>query len=225
MAKKIVGKSLKEALQGKGKHLIAEIKRASPSKGRIGKIPDPAARALFYETSGASAISVLTSAQFEGSLADLDIVHKAVSIPVLRKDFILTEKDLEETTSNAVLLIVSYLGQKTASMLARARRLGLEAIVEVHSEEELQIALDAKADIIGVNQRDLRDFSMHPEVYQLIDKIPPHIVKIAESGVKSCADANRLFAMGYDAVLVGEALTIDPSLCQTIAAQGRLYVH
>lgn len=198
--------------------VIAEIKKASPSKGKIAPIPDVAKRAKFYEASGATAISVLTSDRFEGKLEDLDVVKGAVSIPVLRKDFILNEEDLRRTKSDLVLLIVAFLKDQTRSMLKIAEEMGLEAIVEVHTDEELKIAIDAGAKIIGVNQRNLNDFTMHPEVYELVQKIPDHIVKIAESGVKTERDAEAMFQMGYDAVLVGEALSLNPELCEALCS-------
>lgn len=198
--------------------VIAEIKRASPSKGKIGDIPDPAERAREYERAGAGIISVLTSSLFEGSLEDLAAVKAAVSIPVLRKDFITTKEELLNTKADLVLLIVSFLGDKTQSMLMEAKRLGLQAVVEVHTEAELKIALDAGADIIGVNQRDLTDFTMHVEAYELIHQIPKGILTIAESGVQSVEDAKSRFEMGYDAILVGEALTKNAKLCEEICS-------
>jgi len=209
-------KSFKDAIRNKG--VIAEIKRASPSKGKIGEIADPAARALAYEESGAAAISVLTSERFEGSLEDLRLVRSDVSIPVLRKDFLTTKEQLAETDADAVLLIVAYLGERTKEMLDEARRLRLDAIVEIHNEAELDIALQAGADLIGVNQRNLTDFTMHPEVVELVKKIPQHIVKIAESGVRNVEDARRLFNLGYDAILVGEALTRSAELCEGLCS-------
>lgn len=209
-------KSLKEAIRRRPGAVIAEIKRASPSQGKIGEIPDVAERAKFYEASGAAAISVLTSARFEGSLEDLQAVQ--VSIPVLRKDFLMRKEQLAEGNSDVVLLIVADLGERTKEMLEEAHRLGLEAIVEIHNEAELQIALVAGAQIIGVNQRNLKDFTMHPEVYELVAQIPKSIVKIAESGVQNRTDAVRLFAMGYDAILVGEALTRSPKLCEELCS-------
>ena len=161
---------------------------------------------------------MLTSDRFEGSLSDLKAVTEAVSIPVLRKDFITTPEQLAETDADTVLLIVAYLGERTKEMLTLAHRLGLEAIVEIHNARELQIAIEAGAEIIGVNQRNLLDFTMHPEVYELVNQIPEHIVKIAESGVQSGADAERLFKMGYDAILVGEALTLNPQLCEELCS-------
>lgn len=206
--------SIKNALKRKG--VIAEMKRASPSKGKIGAIANPAALALEFEAAGAAAISVLTSDRFEGNLIDLLQVKQAVSIPVLRKDFITTKEDLAKTKADLVLLIVAFLGDRTQEMFIEAKKLGLLPLVEVHNEEELKIALAMGADVIGVNQRNLNDFTMHPEVYKLIEKIPGGIVKIAESGVKNSMDAKKLFEMGYDAILVGEALTREPTLCEEL---------
>lgn len=207
-------KSLKEAIRKKS--VIAEMKKASPSKGKIGEIADLGERAKFYEKSGAAAISVLTSERFEGSLDDLKLVR--VGVPVLRKDFITSKEELAFTEADAVLLIVSELGDRTKEMLDEALLYRLEALVEVHNEAELKIALEAGAEIIGVNQRNLKDFTMHPERYELVRKIPKHVVKIAESGVQNVDDAKRLFAMGYDAILVGEALTRNPSLCEELCS-------
>ncbi|HSX11393.1 MAG TPA: anthranilate phosphoribosyltransferase [Chlamydiales bacterium] len=216
IAKRKCRRSLKEAIQQRPCAVIAEVKRASPSKGKIGEIADVGERAKMYEAGGACAISVLTSERFEGNLADLKGV--SVSIPVLRKDFLTTKEQLAETDADVVLLIVAYLGKRTKEMLQEARALGFEAIVEVHSEAELQIALQAGAEIIGVNQRNLKDFSMHPRIHEIVRQIPKHIVKIAESGVGSISDAERLFAMGYDALLVGEALTRNPQLCEALCS-------
>lgn len=202
----------------KNRAVIGEIKRASPSKGKIGDIADPLARASEFEAAGAAVVSVLTSFLFEGSLEDLAQVKKGISIPVLRKDFITTQEDLLQTKADLVLLIVSFLGERTEALFKEAKRLGIQPIVEVHTEEELKIALQFGADIIGVNQRDLSDFSMHEEAYDLINQIPDGIIKIAESGVKNVEDAEKLFQMGYDAILVGEALTKNPKLCEELCS-------
>jgi len=204
-------KSLKRALQGRGVAVIAEIKRASPSKGKIAPIPDVAARALLYVQGGASAISVLTNSRFEGSLKDLEKVAQelsSTSIPVLRKDFIREPEQIREAKAHgadAILLIVAVLGQRTGEFLSLAKSEGLEALVEVHTAEELQIAIAAGAEIIGVNQRDLSDFSMHPEKFaELAPLLPKSCVAVAESGMHSLEEAAHL---GYDAVLIGEALS------------------
>ncbi len=204
-------KSLKQALSADGISILAEIKRASPSKGQIAEITDAGKRAELYVQGGASAISVLTNERFDGSLEDLRAVAKALahtSIPILRKEFISTLAQITEADvcgADAVLLIVSTLKEKTKAFLTYAKSLGLEAIVEVHTEEELKLAIEAGAEIIGVNQRDLSDFSMHPERFrELAPLIPDHCVAIAESGQSSTKEA---LALGYDAVLVGEALS------------------
>ncbi len=202
--------TIKNALK---KGVIAEIKRASPSKGMIGEIADPALRAKEFEKMGAGAISVLTSERFQGSLGDLAAVKGAVRIPVLRKDFIANVDELRKTQADLILIIVAVLKEKTKEMMDEAKQLGLLPIVEVHTEEELNLAIEAGAEVIGVNQRDLKDFSMHPEAHQLISKIPNSILKIAESGVQNVEDARRLYRLGYDAILVGEAFTKQPKLC------------
>lgn len=224
-------KSLKEALRMNPHAIVAEIKRASPSIGKIGVIADPAKRSCDYVAAGAAAISVLTHANFEGSLDDLRSVAKALQgtqVPILRKDFLKEPIHIAQSAAagaDAVLLIAGYLKERTEEMLEMTKRLGLEALVEVHSEEEL--AYIKTAEIIGVNQRNLRPFldlldasktsgnqpeqtnlSMHPEVCEeLIDKLPESAVKLAASGIASAEDAARAFALGYDAILVGEALT------------------
>jgi len=244
-------KSLKNAIQKNKNAVLAEIKRASPSKGKIGRIDNVAERALLYADAGATAISVLTSSLFEGTLEDLRNVSAALKetdLPVLRKDFLMKKEQIAEAAeygADIVLLIVTFLGKKTKEMLLEAHRLGLEAIVEVHDEAELRIALDAGAEIIGVNQRnlkafitvddegkvtslerrDLKDFTMHPEIYEkLIGQIPPHIVKIAESGVKTADDAEKSFRIGYDAVLVGESLTRAEDPAQFLSSLRNCYV-
>jgi anthranilate phosphoribosyltransferase len=215
-------KSLKQALNNHNdKHLgnthigvIAEIKRASPSMGKITTISNPAATALKYVAVGATAISVLTDIEFDATIDDLKDVSKALhatTIPILRKDFILHPIQIAESYNNgadAILLMVSVLGYKTAKMVDIAHQFGLEVLVEVHDLKELEIALKANADIIGVNQRDLTDFSMHPQLFaEAAQLIPANVVKIAESGIKSAADADLVFKLGYNGVLVGEALS------------------
>jgi anthranilate phosphoribosyltransferase len=208
-------KSLKQALLSKPHDaVIAEIKRASPALGKISTIESPAMRAKIYVEAGACAISVLTDDGFDGHIKDLQDVAKALihtEIPILRKDFILHPEQIAEAAqagADAVLLIVAVLGNKTREFVDVAHAFGLEALVEVHAIEELPIALSAGGDVLGVNQRNLRDFKMHPEIFELIiDKIPSHIVRIAESGIKTGADAKKAFKLGYNGVLVGEALS------------------
>ncbi|HSF97659.1 MAG TPA: indole-3-glycerol phosphate synthase TrpC [Ornithinibacter sp.] len=205
-------------LRRPGLSLIAEVKRSSPSKGALSDIPDPAALAAEYQAGGASVVSVLTEQRrFGGSLADLDAVRAAVSIPVLRKDFVVTDYQVWEARAHGadvVLLIVAALDDVDLSaLLGRVRELGMTALVEVHDEVETQRAIDAGASVIGVNARNLKTLQIHPETFsRLVPLIPPGLVTVAESGVADAADAAAYAQQGADAVLVGEALvrTGDP---------------
>ena len=197
--------------------IIAEVKRASPSRGDLADIPDPALQARRYEEGGASAISVLTEGRrFKGSLADLEAVKAAVSLPVLRKDFIATEYQvLEARASGAdlVLLIVAALEQDLLARLhALVLDLGMTPLVETHSADEVDRAVDLGASLIGVNARDLSTFQLDRDLFgRLADRIPAGAVKIAESAVLAPADVAHYRAAGADVVLVGEALvTNDP---------------
>lgn len=197
--------------------IIAEIKRASPSKGKLAEIPDPAALAIAYETGGASAISVLTEGRrFGGSLEDLEAVRDAVSLPILRKDFIAEPYQVFESRAagaDMVLLIAAALDQKhLASLHALVGELGMTALVETHSAEEIDRALDVGAPIIGVNARDLVTFELDRDLFgRLADRIPAGVVRVAESAVKTSEDVAHYRASGADVVLVGEALvTGDP---------------
>ena len=199
-------------LRRRGLSLIAEVKRASPSKGALATIADPAALAADYEAGGASAVSVLTERRrFNGSLDDLDAVRKAVRIPVLRKDFMVEDYQLFEARAHGadiVLLIVAALAQADlVRMHDLARDLGMTALVEVHDEDETHRAVDAGATVVGVNARNLKTLAVDPDTFsRLAPLIPDRCVKVAESGVGGPADAARLAAEGADAVLVGEAL-------------------
>ncbi len=198
-------------------HIIAEIKRASPSRGALADIVDPASLAVSYETGGASAISVLTEGRkFGGSLADLEAVRDAVSLPVLRKDFIAEPYQVLEARAagaDLVLLIVAALDQPTLSQLfALINELGMTPLVETHSAEELDRALDLGADVVGVNARDLSTFELDQDLFgRLADQIPSGVIRVAESAVKTPADVAHYRRAGADVVLVGEALvTGDP---------------
>jgi indole-3-glycerol phosphate synthase len=193
-------------------HIIAEIKRRSPSKGELADIPDPVALAQAYEAGGASVISVLTeSRSFGGSLEDLHAVSRAVGIPVLRKDFLETEYQIVEARAygaDLVLLIMAGLDDATALNLLRvARDWGMEALVETHSEEEVLRAVAVGAKILGVNARDLTNFQLDKGLFgSLQHLVPAGIFLVAESAVVNSQDVTRYREQGAHAVLVGEAL-------------------
>jgi len=197
--------------------IIAEIKRASPSRGELADIVDPAALAASYEAGGASAISVLTEGRrFRGTLADLEQVRAAATIPVLRKDFIGTPYQVLEARAagaDLVLLIVAALDQATLlSLHDLIRDLGMTALVETHSGDEVNRALDIGASLVGVNARNLSTFTLDQDLFgSLADRIPSGVVRVAESAVKTAADVAHYRSAGADVVLVGEALvTSDP---------------
>ncbi|MFQ6172611.1 indole-3-glycerol phosphate synthase TrpC [Oryzobacter sp. R7] len=200
------------ALRRPGLSLIAEVKRASPSKGPLSDIPDPAALAAQYALGGATAVSVLTEGRrFGGSLDDLDAVRAAVDVPVLRKDFMVSDYQLWEARAHGadlVLLIVAALtDDDLSSMLHRTGELGMTALVEVHDEVETQRAVDVGAAVIGVNARNLKTLEIHPDTFsRLRPLIPEGVVTVAESGIAGPEDAASYAAQGADAVLVGEAL-------------------
>jgi indole-3-glycerol phosphate synthase len=210
-----VPRGFRRALELKSREgvtVIAELKKASPSKGLI--------RAEFYskelarelEAAGAAALSVLTDEEFfQGSLVNLREASAAVRIPCLRKDFIVDEFQLLEARANAadaVLLIVGALSSdELGALTVGARGRGLDVLCEVHDEEELQRALDAGCDLIGVNSRDLQTFKVDMDTaFTLAEKIPAGVVRVAESGIHSSDDVSRLRSAGYDAFLVGESL-------------------
>jgi indole-3-glycerol phosphate synthase len=197
--------------------IIAEVKRASPSRGDLADIPDPAHQAALYERGGASAISVLTEERrFKGSLADLEAVRADVSLPVLRKDFIATPYQVFEARAagaDLVLLIVAALDQPLLVELHElVRQLGMTPLVETHSAEELARASDVGAQLIGVNARNLSTFELDRDLFgRLVDGFPADAVKVAESAVLQPADVRHYRDAGADVVLVGEALvTGDP---------------
>ncbi|HEY5822710.1 MAG TPA: indole-3-glycerol phosphate synthase TrpC [Propionibacteriaceae bacterium] len=198
--------------RGPGVAVIAEVKRASPSRGALAEIADPAALAQAYEAGGAAAISVLTEERrFSGSLDDLIRVRRAVSVPVLRKDFIVTAYQLFEARAagaDLVLLIVAALSDdELVSLIERAVSIGLTPLVEAHTAEEVLRALDCGATIIGVNARNLQTLEVDPTTFaKLAPLIPDTVVRIAESGVRGPHDVIDLGRAGADVVLVGEAL-------------------
>jgi indole-3-glycerol phosphate synthase len=202
--------------------VIAEVKRASPSRGDMAEIADPAALASLYESAGASIISVLTEGRrFKGSLEDLRAVRAAVNIPVLRKDFISTEYQVYEARAagaDVVLLIVAALDEQTLQQLfVLINSLGMTALVEAHSAKEVERAVNLGAEIIGINARDLNTFELDRHLFgTLAGQIPAGTVRVAESAVRSAEDVAHYRRDGADAVLVGEALvTSDPVVTLT----------
>ncbi len=192
--------------------VISEIKRRSPSKGALNVDLDPADLAATYERGGAACLSVLTDEEFfGGSAADLRAARAASRLPILRKDFTVAPHDVVDARlmgADCVLLIVTALRTcELVDLHALATELGLDALVEIHDEHELDAALEADATLIGVNQRDLVTFEVdHERATRVGALIPDSIVKVAESGVRDGGDARSLAAAGYDAVLVGETL-------------------
>jgi indole-3-glycerol phosphate synthase len=211
------------ALRAPGVGVIAEVKRASPSKGVLAEIPDPADLAREYEAGGARCVSVLTENRwFGGSLDDLAAVRSAVNVPVLRKDFVVSSYQVHEARAHGadiVLLIVAALDQNTLmGLLERVESLGMSALVEVHTEEEADRAVAAGARIIGVNARDLATLEVDRSVFERIAPgLSSKIVKIAESGVRGPHDLIRYAAAGADAVLVGEGLVTQKSPRDAVA--------
>jgi indole-3-glycerol phosphate synthase len=209
---------------GGGLAVIAEVKRRSPSKGELDAGLDPALVASAYEAGGAACVSVLTDAEFfGGSPADLEAVRSACGLPVLRKDFTVGEADVCDARlmgADAVLLIVAALSdEELVRLVSLAQELSLDALVEVHDELELERALDAGAELVGVNQRDLTTFSVdHDRARRLAPLIPSEVVAVAESGIRDEDDARRLADAGYQAVLVGESLIRAPDRRAAVGA-------
>jgi indole-3-glycerol phosphate synthase len=198
--------------------VVAELKRRSPSRGEIRPDFDPVACAKAYEEGGAAALSVLTDERyFGGSLADLGLVRSAVALPLLRKDFVVDGYQIDEARvagADAVLLIAAALRPaELAELRERAAERGLDALVEVHDEAELEAALAAGADLVGINNRDLRSFTVDlATTERLAPRVPEGIVLVAESGISGYADVVRLERAGAHAVLVGEALMREKDL-------------
>ncbi|MGZ4437663.1 MAG: indole-3-glycerol phosphate synthase TrpC [Nocardioidaceae bacterium] len=200
------------AYRAEGVSVIAEVKRSSPSKGALATITDPAALAADYQDGGAATISVLTERRrFGGSLEDLRAVRSRVDIPVLRKDFIVTSYQLWEARAagaDLALLIVAALDQnRLEALIDRARSIGLTPLVEVHDEEEVERALDAGADLVGVNARNLKTLEVDRDTFaRLAPRIPDGVVRVAESGVRGPHDVFEYAKQGAHVVLVGETL-------------------
>lgn len=203
--------------------VISEVKRASPSKGHLSDISDPAQLAFEYQAGGAQVISVLTEERkFNGTLADLDAVRRKVSIPILRKDFMVDEYQVWEARAHGadvILLIVAGLSDGQLSELNNlASELGMSILVEVHDEPELERALAVNPRLLGVNARNLKTLEVSLEVcHSLIPQIPDEILAIAESGISSTEQVEALVLSGARAVLVGEALVTGGTPAQTVA--------
>lgn len=209
--------------------VLAEVKRASPSRGTMASIPDPAALAEIYSTNGASAISVLTEERkFLGSLADLEAVRERVAVPLLRKDFIATEHQILEARAagaDIILLIVAGLRESEIARLMKFTfELGMTPFIETHTEDELKTAIGLDAKFIGVNARDLSTFQTDRDLFsKLVELIPSDVIKVAESAVRNADDVAHYRRSGADVVLVGEALvTNDPAaMLKSFLAAGK----
>jgi indole-3-glycerol phosphate synthase len=212
-------RAFRKALEKSGQSgvaIIAELKKASPSRGLIRSNFDPTTLAAELENAGAAALSVLTDEEFfSGSLGNLQAASAATRIPCLRKDFIIDDFQLVEARANradAVLLIVAALEQaQLIALTKRAAELKLDVLCEVHDEEELGRALDAGCDLIGVNSRDLKTFKVDlTTAFRVADMLPAGIVAVAESGIETGSDISRLRSAGFDAFLIGETLMRAP---------------
>jgi len=211
------------AAAAKGPAIIAEIKKASPSKGLIRSDFYPATLARTFQSAGAAALSVLTDEEFfQGSLSYLYEASSVVTIPCLRKDFILDHFQVLEARAagaDAILLIVSaHTDTSLSDLRDEAHSMGLDVLCEVHDREEMDRAAALGFDLIGVNSRDLRTFSVHPELLiELAQWVPHDAVMVAESGIRTAEDIARLQTAGYDAFLVGEALMRQPDPAAALA--------
>jgi indole-3-glycerol phosphate synthase len=217
------------ALTGDEMKVIAEVKRSSPSKGSLSAITDPAALAESYQKAGASVISVLTEERrFKGSLSDLDAVRSRVGIPVLRKDFMVDEYQFYEARAHGadlVLLIVAALSKsQLKDFFDIATELEMAAVVEVHTADELERALEISPQIVGVNSRNLKTLEVDPKAFaDLIPQIPAELIRVAESGISTRSDVEFAQNSGAKAILVGEALVTsgDPDLAmRTLLGRG-----
>ena len=216
-------------LKGDEIKVIAEVKRSSPSKGSLSAIADPAALAEQYQSAGARVISVLTEERrFKGSLADLTAVRSRVTIPILRKDFMVDEYQFFEARAHGadmVLLIVAALAKsQLRDFYDLATELGMAALIEVHTADELERAMEITPRIVGVNSRNLKTLEVNPAAFaELIPQIPNEIIRVAESGISSRSDVEFAQSHGASAILVGEALvtSADPNLAmRALLGQG-----
>ncbi|KTF05043.1 Indole-3-glycerol phosphate synthase [Trueperella bernardiae] len=202
--------------------VIAEVKRKSPSKGELADIPDPAYLAGLYEEGGAAVISVLTEERrFNGTLADLDAVRARVEIPVLRKDFIVTPYQVWEARAHgadlALIIVAALEDTVLTSLIERVHSLGMTALVEAHSRTEALRALDAGAQVIGINARNLKTLEVNMRTFdEVVDVVPDSVIRVAESGVASAQDMLNYARSGADAVLMGEVLVTNGDPLRTV---------
>lgn len=210
--------AFKRAIAKQNISLIAEVKKASPSKGVFVKDFDPVKIATSYEKGGARAVSVLTDNRFfQGSIDDLKKVKEAISLPILRKDFIIDPYQLYQSRAigaDAVLLIAAVLDEKELKeLITLANELGLDTLVEIHTAKELEKALLCGAEIIGINNRDLNTFNTDiSNTMQIIRDIPDNCLVVSESGISTARDVEKLVDVGVDAILVGEALVTSDNI-------------
>ena len=203
--------------------VIAEIKRRSPSRGVLGEDLKPDLIARDYQSAGASCISVLTDSDFfGGSVEDLQHARKATELPVLRKDFTVSLQDICDAKimgADCILLIVAALTKSELLDFHQfAKELGLDVLVEIHDEPELEIAIEIESELIGVNQRDLKSFEVDQKrAVRMAAKIPSGVLRVAESGVRTRSDAQQLRDAGYDAILVGETLVTSADITKTLS--------
>jgi indole-3-glycerol phosphate synthase len=211
--------------------VIAEMKRRSPSKGDLAPDLDPETTARIYEAGGASALSVLTDNPFfGGTISDLQVARAMTALPAIRKDFVIDEVQVFESRgigADAVLLIVAAVPFESllADLYALARDLGLAVLVEAHNEDEVERALAVGAEIVGINSRSLQTFDEDLAVAErLAALVPPELLRVAESAVRSVEDAQRMADVGFDAVLVGEALVRSTNAAALVSAMAAVSV-
>jgi len=211
------------ALRKSGTHVISEVKRSSPSKGELADIPSPGKLAKQYEEGGASIVSVLTEQRrFKGSIKDFEEVRSAVEIPILRKDFIVTEFQVIESRimgADLLLLIVAGLSQSQyEDYYQMATELGMDVLVEVHNHEELERAFAIHPAVVGVNSRNLKTLELDPTIFdELIPEIPADVVRVAESGISQRHEVEHIEMLGANAILVGETLVRSGNPAQAIS--------
>jgi indole-3-glycerol phosphate synthase len=226
VAPRISTKNFKQSLQNNSLSIIAEIKRCSPSRGLMAKIEDPVLFAKNYVSAGANAISILTDKIFfDGSIDDLSRVALALRAdptPILCKDFIIDKRQIDEAImagADAVLLIVRVLGEKTKELLDYTKTMNIDALIEVNTKTELDLAITIGSEIVAINNRDLSNFTVNTQLaFELIKYVPHAIIKVAASGILEPELAKRYYHAGFDAVLIGEALVKSPSPADFIGA-------